>query len=71
MVMRTSDGPFPMETTYTWAPTESGGTRMELRNLGEPYGFSKVAAPMMKPAMRRAVGKDLRRLKELLESGAA
>src|SRR4051794_25806438 len=71
MVMRTSDGPFPMETTYTWAPTESGGTRMELRNLGEPYGFSKVAAPVMAPAMRRAVAKDLRRLKALLESRAA
>ena len=70
MVMRTSDGPFPMETTYSWAPNGTGGTHMELRNLGEPYGFSKVAAPMMKPAMRRAVGKDLRRLKELLESGA-
>jgi uncharacterized membrane protein len=70
LVMRTSDGPFPMETTYTWAPTESGGTRLELRNLGEPYGFSKVAALFMAPAMRRAVGKDLRRLKELLESDA-
>ena len=67
LVMRTSDGPFPMETTYTWSSAGTG-TRMELRNLGEPYGFSKIAAPFMKPAMRRANDRDLRRLKQLLES---
>jgi hypothetical protein len=70
LVMRTADGPFPMETTYTWAPTGSGGTRMELRNRGEPHGFLKFAAPFMAPAMRRANAKDLRRLKQLLESDA-
>src|SRR5499427_9325470 len=58
LVMRTSEGPFPMETTYTWEPAPSGGTRMTLRNRGEPSGFSKVVAPMMAAAMRRANGKD-------------
>jgi hypothetical protein len=67
LVMRTSDGPFPMETTYTWADTPGGGTRMTLRNRGEPAGFSKVAAPMMASAMRRANTKDLERLKQLLD----
>src|SRR3954470_736663 len=43
LVMRTSEGPFPMETTYTWADAD-GGTRMTLRNRGEPSGFAKVAA---------------------------
>jgi len=66
--MRTAEGPFPMETTYTWTDTASGGTRMTLRNRGEPSGFSRFAAPAMTAAMRRANGKDLARLKALLET---
>jgi hypothetical protein len=66
LVMRTADGPFPMETTYTWAPV-AGGTRMTLRNRGNPSGFTKMAAPLLERAMRRATTKDLARLKALLE----
>src|SRR5919202_2269662 len=54
LVMSTADGPFPMETTYAWADDGRGGTRMTLRNGGEPSGFSKLAAPMMASAIRRA-----------------
>lgn len=61
MVMRTADGPFPMETTYTWEDA-AGGTLMRLRNRGAPSGFAKVAAPMMARAMRAAMTKDLARL---------
>jgi uncharacterized membrane protein len=68
LVMSTADGPFPMETSYAWADTAGGGTRMTLRNRGEPSGFSKVAGPMMAIAMRRANRKDLERLKEILET---
>jgi hypothetical protein len=66
-VMSTAQGPFPMETTYAWRDAGGGSTRMTLRNRGEPAGFAKAAAPLMAPAMRRANGKDLRRLKEILE----
>ena len=66
--MRTAQGPFPMETTYTWESTGDGGTRMTLRNRGEPAGFSKLVAPFMAPAMRRANRKDLAALARLLES---
>jgi uncharacterized membrane protein len=67
-VMRTADGPFPMETTYTWQDAPGGGTRMTLRNAGRPAGFGKIAAPVMARAMRRANTKDLRRLKTILEA---
>ena len=67
LVMRTASGPFPMETTYTWAATPDGGTVMTLRNRGEPAGFSRLASPFMAPAMRRANRKDLAELKSILE----
>jgi len=69
LVMRTAQGPFPMETTYTWDEV-AGGTRMTLRNRGEPAGLTKLAAPAVAAAMRRANRKDLAQLKRLLEHGA-
>lgn len=71
LVMRTAEGPFPMETTYTWEPLGKSQTRMTLRNRGEPSGFGKLAAPLMAGAMRRANRADLERLKALLESAQA
>ena len=66
LVMRTKQGPFPMETTYTWEPLPTG-TRMALRNRGTPTGFSALGAVFMAPAVRRANRKDLANLKRILE----
>lgn len=67
VAMRTSEGPFPMRTTYTWRALSERATHMTLRNDGEPRGFSKVVAPIVAVAMRRAMTQDLAQLKRLLE----
>jgi uncharacterized protein YndB with AHSA1/START domain len=66
LVMSTAQGPFPMETTYTWEDAGDAATRMTLRNRGEPSGFKKIAAPVMARAMRRAMTNDLERLSAIL-----
>jgi hypothetical protein len=68
-VMRTAEGPFPMETAYTFEDAGPGATRMTLQNRGEPSGFSRASAVFMAPAMRRANRQDLARLKGVLEDG--
>jgi hypothetical protein len=66
-VMSTAQGPFPMETTYTWQALDPETTRMTLRNRGRPAGFSRLVAPFMAAAVRRANRADLAGLRTLLE----
>jgi uncharacterized protein YndB with AHSA1/START domain len=70
LVMRTAQGPFPMQTTYSWTDAD-GGTLMTLGNTGQPSGFSRLAGLFMAPMIRRATRKDLLKLKSILEAGAA
>ena len=70
LVMQTQQGPFPMQTTYTWTD-DGGGTRMSLGNTGSPTGFSKLAGILMPAMIRRETRKDLQKLKSILEAGNA
>ena len=67
LVMRTSAGPFPMETTYEFESLGPHATRVRLRNRGTPAGFAVLFAPFMALAIRRANRKDLLHLKGILE----
>jgi hypothetical protein len=67
LTMQTAQGPFPMQTTYTWEQLDPGTTRMTLRNRGRPSGFSRLVAPFMAAAVRRANRADLSALRRLLE----
>lgn len=65
-VMRTAEGPFPMETTYEWEPAPEGHTLMRLRNRGDARGFSMLVAPVLQFAMRHANRNDLAALARVL-----
>jgi hypothetical protein len=67
LIIRTEDGPFPMQTTYSWL-TRDGRTVMTMRNEISPRGPARIVAPLLVAGMRRANHKDLLRLKSILES---
>lgn len=71
LVMRSVEGPFPMETVYAFEETRDGHTRMTMRNHGQPTGVSKLMTPMIATTLRSASERDLARLKEILEGHAA
>lgn len=65
--MKTANGPFPMQTIYTFQAIDENHTRMILQNKGNPKGFNKIMSLFMPVMMRRANIKDLKKIKANLE----
>lgn len=65
--MKTANGPFPMETIYTFQAIDENHTRMILQNKGNPKGFNKIMSLFMPVMMRIANIKDLKKIKANLE----
>jgi uncharacterized membrane protein len=67
--MRSVKAPFPMWITYSFEDRD-GGTlvRNHVRGGG---GLFSLGSPLFAPLVRRNVRKDLKRLREVLESGRA
>jgi uncharacterized membrane protein len=66
----TASSPFPYTLSTTFA-AHDGGTRIESHLVGEPGGFFKVAEPLVAKLAGQMWRSDYRRLKTLLEAGAA
>jgi uncharacterized membrane protein len=63
LVMSSTSAPFPMETSYRFSDTPSGGTKVELRNVAHD--------PDTASAIEIDNRKDLARLKSILEEGGS
>ena len=61
------DQPFPMRIRYELEDTPDG-TLARIRAQGDPGGFFRVAAPLLKIAVCRGILQDLSALKARLES---
>jgi uncharacterized membrane protein len=68
LVYRSTAGALvPHDWTYTFEPL-GDSTRVTLAIEGEPGGFFRLAAPLVRRALGRQMSKDLANLKRVIES---
>jgi len=64
------DQPFPMRIQYELQDAP-GGTLASIRAQGDASGFFRLAEPLLARMVARNIGKDLEKLRELVEGQAA
>ncbi len=64
--MKSIKGPFHMHVEYMLNETE-GKTTLQVRVMGNPKGFYKVASPLLALQVRKGIKRDLKELKLILE----
>jgi DNA-binding HxlR family transcriptional regulator len=67
LVMRSVQSPFPMRVTYGHRQASDGATEVSVRVEGNAGRFYALTAPLLGPAVRRSIARDLRNLKRVLE----
>jgi Polyketide cyclase / dehydrase and lipid transport len=68
LAMRSVRSPFPMRVTYGHRDAGNGTTEVSVRVEGDARRFYALAAPLLAPAVRRSISRDLRTLKRVLEA---
>jgi uncharacterized membrane protein len=63
---KTTSGPVKFEAETTFEDM-GGGTHLTISIKGEPGGFFKVAEGLLAKELEKSMGRDLAKLKELLE----
>jgi uncharacterized membrane protein len=68
LAMRSVRSPFPMRVTYGHRDAAGSTTEVSVRVQGDAGRFYALAAPLLGPAVRRSITRDLRNLKRVLEA---
>jgi hypothetical protein len=72
VAMHALKSPFPMDVDYHLEPAAGGrATRASIRIRGQGRGMYGMPGWLMAPMVRRSVQGDLKRLKRIVEEGAA
>jgi uncharacterized membrane protein len=68
LAMRSVRSPFPMRVTYGHRDAGGAATEVSVRVEGDAGRFYGLVAPLLGPAVRRSITRDLRNLKQVLEA---
>ena len=68
LAMRSVRSPFPMRVTYRHRDAGEAATEVSIRVEGDAGRFYALAGPLLGPAVRRSITRDLRNLKQVLEA---
>jgi Polyketide cyclase / dehydrase and lipid transport len=68
LVMRSVRSPFPMRITYGHRNAGDSTTEVSVRVEGDAGRFYRLVGPLLGLAVRRSITRDLRNLKQVLET---
>ena len=68
LAMRSVRSPFPMRVTYAHRDAGDGTTQVSVRVEGNAGRFYALVGPLLGLAVRRSISRDLRNLKQALET---